>query len=160
MSQCIEIVVCHHLGFAAGAAGEIHEHGIVVVVLFGAHKGGRIHPFLMPVVETLSLARTNAHQRLESGTLGLGTDHLLHNILFAGADDGLHAGAVVAVYDIVCCEHVCGGNGHSPYLVQCEHGEPELIASLENEHHHIAAANAEAHEIGSCAVALLFDILE
>ena len=53
MSQGIQKVVSHHFGLATGATGKIHQHGVVVsVYVIGALKGGRLHPFVMPRVET------------------------------------------------------------------------------------------------------------
>ena len=55
-------------------------------------------------------------------------------------------------------EHVGGRDGHGPYFVQGKHGYPELIAALEDEHHHVATADAELLEIGGGTVALLAEV--
>ena len=71
MPQCIEETVGHHLRLAAGAAGEIHEHRVVVVVGHrGTDEGRSLVPLLMPVVEAFGLFGADAHQGLECGALG------------------------------------------------------------------------------------------
>ena len=70
MSHRVEEVVGNHFRFAACSAGEIHEHGVVVVVGHSmAHKLRSVVPLLVPVVEALSLPWTYADESLESGTL-------------------------------------------------------------------------------------------
>ena len=77
VSQCIEIVVRHHLGFAAGATGKIHQHGVAVVVDMGwSHKGGCLVPLLVPVVKCLVVAVAHRHQHLYAGTFGHGSLYL------------------------------------------------------------------------------------
>ena len=161
MSHGIEEVVSHHLRFATRSTGEVHQHCVVVVVLIRrTHEGGSIVPLLVPVVETIGLLGTDAHKNLERGAIGLRACHLLHYIILAGADDGFHAGAVVAIYYVVGGEHVGCGNCNGTDLVQCKHRQPELIATLEYQHHHVALAYAQLLEISCGTVALLLDILE
>ena len=122
MAHGIEEIMCHHLGFSACSAGEVHQHCIVVVVLLcRTHEGWCIVPLLVPVVETFCLLGPYADKSLESGTLGFRSFHLLHNIFLTGTDDSLHTGSVVAIYDVVGGEHVGGWYCHCPYLVQGEH---------------------------------------
>ena len=51
-----------------------------------------------------------------------------------------------------------GRDGHGAELMQRNDGEPELVASLEDEHHFVAAANAERLEIGGSAIRSLLDL--
>ena len=52
VSHGIEIVVGYHFRFSAGTAGEIHQHGIVVVIdMFGTLELRCLFPFILPVVE-------------------------------------------------------------------------------------------------------------
>ena len=118
MSHGIKEVVSHHLRFATRSAGEVHQHGVVVVVLFRrTHEGRSVVPLLVPIVETIGLLGTDAHKNLERGAIGLRACHLLHYIFLAGTDDGLHAGSVVAIYYVVCGEHVGCGNCNGSNLV-------------------------------------------
>ena len=51
-----------------------------------------------------------------------------------------------------------GGNGHGPQLVECQHGNPPLEAALQDEHDHVAAADAELLQVGSSLVAALLHV--
>ena len=64
MSHGVEEVVSHHLRFAAGARGEIHEHRVAIVVFLRTDKSRSVVPFLVPVVEAFSLFRTYADKSL------------------------------------------------------------------------------------------------
>ena len=55
-------------------------------------------------------------------------------------------------------EHVGGRDCHRTELMQGKHSEPELIAALEDKHHHIPPTYAELTEISRCTVGLLLDI--
>ena len=104
MAHGVEVIVGHHLGFARGSAGEVHQHRIVVAV----HEGG-LHelrcllPLTLPVVEALrdGLAmicygdillhcRTILHRSL----------NLAHHIGIVYTDDSFHRGAGVTIDDI------------------------------------------------------------
>ncbi|MPN36544.1 hypothetical protein SDC9_184053 [bioreactor metagenome] len=50
------------------------------------------------------------------------------------------------------------GNDDCPHLVQCRHRKPDLGALLENQHHHVALADAERAKQVCRAVALVFDV--
>ena len=164
VSHGIEEVVSHHLGFSAGSAGEIHEHGVAVVVLHcGPHKGRCLLHLGEVVVETLG----NGFPVVSDGDIlsdrrtffacGL---NLLHHIVVVNANDGFHRSPGVAVNDVVLGEHVRGGNHHGPNLVQCEHHNPPLVAPFQDEHHRVALANAERHEVGGGLVRLLLQLPE
>ena len=70
MSHRIKEVMGNHLRFAACSAGEIHEHGVVVVVGHSrAHKLRSVVPLLVPVVKTLRLLRAYADENLKRRAL-------------------------------------------------------------------------------------------
>ena len=100
------------------------------------------------------------HQHADAGTLGHGQAYLLGYVGVVDADDGLDRGAGVAIDNVVLGEHVGGGDDHGPQLVQGQHDDPPLIASLEDEHHRVALADAQRLEIGGGLVALLLQLCE
>ena len=122
------------------------------------HKSGCIGYLAMPVVETFGNNRTYGDERLERGTLGHCLLYLAEHILLAYADDGFHAGALVAIDNVVLGQHVCGGYDHGAELVESEHRDPPLVAALEDEHHHVAMSDAELSEIGCGLVALALQV--
>ena len=167
VAEGVEVVVGHHLGLSAGAAGEVDEHRVLVGVdVLGADEAGCLGPLLPPVVESLGhglalLAEgVDGHEHLHRGAVGHGGEYLAGDVLVVGADDGLDAGPLVAVYDVVLGEHVGGGYGHGAQLVEGEHAEPPLVVPLEDEHHLVAMAYAEALEVGGGAVGLVFQLRE
>ena len=144
VAQGIEVVVGHHLGLSAGAAGEVDEHRVLAL--------GHGLALLAEGVD--------GHEHLHRGAVGHGGEYLAGDVLVVGADDGLDAGPLVAVYDVVLGEHVGGGYGHGAQLVEGEHAEPPLVVPLEDEHHLVAMAYAEALEVGGGAVGLVFQLRE
>ena len=94
MAHRIEIVVSHHLGLSAGAAGEVHQHRVVV----GVDEGGSLKlrgllPFRLPVVETLrdGLAVIgNRNILLHCRTLRHSSLNLTYHVGIIHTDDGLY----------------------------------------------------------------------
>ena len=158
MSQRIEEVMRHHLGLSACAAGEVHQHGVRVVVgCEGALKGGRVIPFLVPRVEAFILLGAYAYQYGHGGMLH-GVLYLLHYVVLAHADNTFDARALHTILDVMRGEHVRGGDGHGAQLVEGKHAKPKLATALQDEHHHVAASHAERLEIGGRAVRYFFQL--
>ena len=167
VAQGIEEVVGHHLRFAAGAAGEVHQHGVFVAVdECRSTKLVRLLPFLAPIVESfghglrLLRQRIDGHQHFDGRTFGHGGLHLAGHIFVIDAQDGFHAGPLVSIYDVVLGEHVGRGDGHGPQFVQRQHGQPPLIVAFQDEHHLVAVADTQALVVGCGLVGLLFQLLE
>ena len=141
MSEGVEEVVSHHLRLSAGAAGEIHQHGVAVAVdVLWSDERRYVLPFGVPVVETGWHIGTHAYESLHGRALRHGFAHLREHIFLAHAYYRLHSGAGVAVYYVVLRQHVRSRYCHCSELVEREHGEPPLIPSFENEHHHVAVS--------------------
>ncbi len=162
MAQGIKVVVGDHLRLAAGAAGEIHQHGILVGIdKRRTDKAGRLAPLSLPVVEPLGYGLAVVGHRdecLHRGTLRHGLPHLLSHIRVIDTDDGLHTGPRVAVDDVVLGEHVGGRNDYGANLVERQHDDPPLIAPLEDEHDGIVLADAQREEIRGRLVRLLLEL--
>ena len=159
VAQGIKKIVGNHLGFAARTTGEVHQHGVVVVVnLTGAHKGSGLLYARLPAMETLWHVRPNADEGLHRGTIGHCALNLRKNVIFAHTNNGLNTGAVVAINNVVRGEHVGGRNGHSANFAQGQHGNPPFVLAFKDEHHHVAAANAQRLEVRCSTVALPFQI--
>ena len=58
--------------------------------------------------------------------------------------NGLYSRIVIAIYDILFGKEVRCRNGHRTNLVQSQHADPKFIAALQDEHYHIALADAKA----------------
>ena len=168
VSHGIEIVVGHHLRLSRGAAGEIHQHGVAV----GVHKGGALEfrgllPFLLPVVPAagnLGLvfrqAVADGHEFLHRRTFGHGGLHLTHHVVVVNADNGLDAGPGVSVNNVVLGQHVGGRNHHRTNLMQGQHYHPPFVAPLQDEHHGVVLADADALQVRGGLVGLLFQLTE
>ena len=142
MSHGIQEVMSHHLGLARCAAGEVHQHGVGVVVL-----GSRAFEFRcrgnlgMPVVPAARVAGITRRlvlriayldQYFHRWAFGHGSLHLAHHVRIIDANYGLHAGSSIAIYDVMFGKHVGGWYYHGRQFVQCQHGNPPFVAALEN----------------------------
>ena len=76
----------------------------------------------------------------------------------ARRDDGLDPGRIAAVDNVLFGQQVGRRDHHRAQLVQRQNREPELVAALEDQHHHIALSDAEALEIRGRAVAFALDV--
>ena len=157
--QRIREVVRHHFGFAGSAAGEVHQRNIVVAVgmLRSCERGGIGNAFV-EVLKTFGYLRAYADQLLHTRRVGHGSCDVVGNDAFAGTDNHLDVCGIAAVYNIFLGKQVCGGDNDGSQLMQCDDAEPELIAAFQNEHYHIAVADAETLEIGSRHVRIAFHV--
>ena len=79
--QGIEVVVCHHLGLAAGTAGEIHQHSVIVGVdMLRTYEGRSIRPLFLPGMPYL----------VECGVGSVKRTFLVLRIDSINSDDSLH----------------------------------------------------------------------
>ena len=160
MTECIEVIVCHHFWLACGSRCEVHQQGIFVrVYMLRTNKRSTFVPFLHPVVETFRDIRTDTDQGLDGRTLWHSLINLLYHVIIAAADDSLHACCIVAVNDVVLGKHVGSRDGNGAQLVETEHGKPPLIVTLQNQHYLIIVTDAETLEVSGSLVALLFQVL-
>ncbi len=119
MSHGVEIVVRHHLGFATGTRGEIHQHCVIVGIDEGGpYKWWNLLPLFQVVVETLGHMVANGHQCFDGRTLGHGGLHLAHHIGIVDADNSLDTGSRVTVHDVVFGQHVGSRNDDGTNLTQ------------------------------------------
>ena len=142
MAHGVEVVVCHHLRFAARAAGKVHQHRVVILVDEGRTlEFRRLPPFLPPVAESFFVAQCDIlfHRR----ALWHGQLDLTDNIIVVGADDGLHRCTRVSIDVVVLGQHVCCGDDDGANLTQREHDDPPLIVTLQNEHYGVVLADAQ-----------------
>ena len=166
----VEIVVGNHLWLPARAARKVHEHGVTVVVNEGGPlEPGCLAPLRGPVVPgqgaglrllcaVAAVGAAHLDEYLQRGALVDGGLYLADDIVVIGADNGLDRCARVAVDDVVLREHVCGGNGHGAYLAQCEHAEPPLVVSLQDEHDRVVLPYAQRQEVAGGLVGLLLQL--
>ena len=145
MSHGIEIVMSHHLRLTTGAAGEVHQHGVVIVVDKGGSDEFRcLSPFFLPVMESFGDGLTMIRDGdilFDRRALIFCSLYLTHYISIVHTDNRLDGGTGVAVDDVMFRQHVGGWNRNSPNLTQCEHHYPPLIAAFQNQHDRIVLAN-------------------
>ena len=143
VTEGVGVVVGDHLGLPAGAAGEVHQHYVVVGVdLVGTHELRGGVPLGVEIVEAFRHLWSYAYQDFDRRALRHGLAHVSEHLGIAAADYRLDGGAVVPVDYVVSGEKVGGGDSHGAQLAEGQHREPVLIAALEDEHHHIPAAYA------------------
>ena len=161
VSQRISEVVGHHLGFARGAAGEVHQRDVVVGVgVFGLDEGCGGLDALVEVFVAFGHLGTYADQTLHAGRLRHGGGDVVGDDRFARADNHLDVCSVATVDDIFLREQVGGGDDDGAQLVEGHDAEPELVAALQDEHHHVAAADAEALEVAGRHVGIALHVAE
>ena len=117
-------------------------------MLRSCERGGIGNAFV-EVLKTFGYLRAYADQLLHTRRVGHGSRDVVGNDAFAGTDNHLDVCGIAAVYNIFLGKQVCGGDNDGSQLMQCDDAEPELIAAFQNEHYHIAVADAEALEIGA-----------
>ena len=97
---------------------------------------------------------------------GFGGQFLHRNLRLRGglavgrAEDGLHVARLEAVGEVMHHQLVRRGDDHGAELVAREDREPELVVALQDEHHLVAAADAERGEVVRGAVRLLRHLAE
>ena len=84
---------------------------------------------------------------LKGWALGVGLIDVCHHRFVAAAYNGFDARTVHAVDDVLLCEEEGSGDGYGAYLVKGEHGQPELIPPLHDEHDKVALAYAEREQV-------------
>ena len=143
MAQRIGEIVRHHLGLAARARGEIHQRDIVVAIRMGRAREGRgVGDAPLEILETFRYLRAYGYHRAHAGRLGEGVYDMFGNHLLARANDHLDIGGVRPVHDILLGQQVRGGDHYRPQFMQGDDGEPELIATFQDQHHHIAPSDS------------------
>ena len=161
VSEGVGEVVCHHLGLARGAAGEVHQRDVVVGIgVFGLDEGGGVFEALVEVLVAFGHLGAYADQGLHAGRLGHGGGDVVGDDRLAGADYHLDVCGLAAVDDVLLRQQVGGGDDRRAQLVEGDDAEPEFVAAFQDEHHHVPAADAEALEVGGGAVGLALHVGE
>ena len=159
MSERVCEVVRHHLWFAGCSGGEVHQRNVVVGVdVVGTYEWGSLVASAGKVVPTVGHVGSDRDDVLQRGALRHCVLDVPDNDVVANGYDGFDVGGVTAVDDVFAGEQVCCRNGYGADFVKCYDGEPELVSTLENEHHHIAFADAQRGEICRSLVALALDV--
>ena len=147
----------YHLRLTAGSTGEVHNHGIVIVIDEGwLLEFRRLLPLGLPVVETFFVAQCDI--LLHRWTLWHGQLNLTDDVVIVSTDDGFHRGASVTIDVVVLGQHVCSGNDNGANLTQCQHNNPPLIMTLQNKHHGVVLADAQRCQVTGGLVSLLFQL--
>ena len=147
VSERICEVVSHHLGFASRAGCEVDERNVRILVSLRGYEGRGVLDSGIEILKTFRHFWTYGNEFFD----GWGFRQRLFNVveynLVAAANDSLHAGGVVAIYEVVLGEKVSGGYYDCANLVDCCDCKPKLIMPFEDEHHAVALLDAEAHKV-------------
>ena len=131
----------HHLRFTTGTRGEVHQHGVIVLIDKGrTYKLRSLLPLCLPIMEAFFLAKCDI--LLDGGTLGHSQLDLTDDIIVLSTDDSLDAGTRIAIYDVVLGQHVGSRNYDGTNLTKSQHDNPPLIMTLQNQHHRVILTNA------------------
>ena len=147
VSHSVEVVVCYHLRLTRGTAGEIHQHGILIVVdVLWTYEFRSLLPFALPVAESFRNGFPvigDGNQRIHRRTLGHSQFDLLCHVWIIHTDNRLDAGSGIAIYDIMLSQHVGSRNDDGSDLTECQHDDPPLVSALQDEHHGVVLADAQ-----------------
>ena len=159
MPQRIGEIVGHHLRLPGRSRGEVHHHDVVVGVHpLRAHERSRLLDAGVEIKKPFGDLGAHADQQFGRRAFGHGRRDVVGDHPFTRRDDGLDPGHVAAIDDVLFGQQVSRGDRHRTQLVQRQNREPELVAALEYQHHHIALSDAEALEIRGRAVAFALDV--
>ena len=125
-----------------------------------ADERGSIIDSLMEIFESFRNFRTYTDQLFHARTLGKSIFDVLQYDSFAGSHNHFDVGSVAAIDDIFLCQQVSGGDHRCSQLMQGDGAVPELIAALQNQHHHVSATDAEALEVRGRHVRIAFHVGE
>ena len=148
MTECVFVIVLGDLRVAGRAGGEEHEHWVIAAggVRRPLVLAGEERIFGVEVVPALALP-ADEDLRRQSGTLRGGALDVGGGVAVGGAEDGGDARRLKTVGEIVLVELIRRGDRDRAELMQTEDREPELVMTLEYEHHAVAALDAEGFEV-------------
>ena len=95
---------------------------------------------------------------LYCGGFGHSLLNMFRNIILINSHNHLDLGRIASEYDIFRCKHVGCRDADCTYLMQCQHGEPPLVAPLEDKHDHIPFADSQGFEVGCSLVHILLHL--
>ena len=155
-------VVLDHLGPAGGAGGDVDEHGVAVARgRLGAREDGFLGGAEGAEVEgPLRGVRADGGPVLEGGAGGEGGADVLDDDGVVGGDEHLGVGGFAAVDDVLARQQEGGRDGDGAELVEGDEGEPDVGPLLEDQHHDVALADAQAGEGAGGLVGAVADVAE
>ena len=163
VSHRIQVIVGYHLWFATGSRGKVHNHGVFVVINESRTlKLRRFYYLSLIIAESLGDGLTmisNGDILFYRRTLWHGQANLFADISIIHTDDGLDRGTGITIHNIVFGEHVGCRDDDGANLAKGQHHNPPLVAALQNQHHRVALADTNRHEVGGSLVALFFQLL-
>ena len=83
---------------------------------------------------------------------------MLQDDSFAGSYDHLDVSSVATVDDIFFSQQMSGRNDGCSQFVKGDRAIPELVAAFQDQHNHVATADAQTLEIGSRHVCVTFHV--
>ena len=120
-------------------------------------RGGALNP-CVEVFESFRNLGTDADQLFYGRALGQGVLDMLQDDSFAGSYDHLDVSSVATVDDIFFSQQMSGRNDGCSQFVKGDCAIPELVAAFQDQHNHVATADAQTLEIGSRHVCVTFHV--
>ncbi len=167
VSERILVGMKRHLRIAGRSRGEEHEHrigtaGTLPVCRAPCPLAADSFDLLVEIAPAVLLAVDRDLDDLPFFDFGLQLLKrligVLRHVAIGGDEERLHVRRLDAIGKIVGHELAGGGNDDRADLVDAEDDRPELPVTLQNEHHLIAAADAEGRKIVRNPVGLPGDI--
>ena len=157
VSQRVKVVVGHHLRMACGAGCEVDKGDIAVLGHSRSVKRRRLCNPFVKAYPALTLCVDN-NKILYSRRLGHSLFYMLWNIVLIHSHNHLDLGRIVPEYDVLGSEHVGCRDADCTDLVQGKHGEPPLVAPLEDKHDHVTLAYSKGLEEGGSLIHILLHL--
>ena len=104
MSQRVSKVVTHHLGMSCSARGEVHEHGVGVLILPKAYEGACGADALMKVEPSVGNLRPYGYAMLQCVAVGACSLYVVYDVIVATCHNCLDVCRITAILDVVCTE--------------------------------------------------------
>ena len=156
VSEGIVVVVDNHLRFTAGAAREVHNHVILCASVVNASQlchcrvdgpVSFLNVFFRQRKPPFRYFRADADALFHGWTFRIGIIDMFDNLFVATSNDGLDVCLVATIDNVLVSQQVGGRDDHCSYLMQRNDERPELVAALEDTHHHIVFLDTDTREV-------------
>ena len=130
-----------HFGVAAGAAGKVDDHDVVVVrgcIACGARETWRADFVVVVEANPVLTGLSDGHERFDNVRVFAGGVDFLLECRIIVRDDHLDVGGLKAVFQVFGGEHVRCRNGNCTNAVERQEEKPEFVAAAQNQHHAVA----------------------
>ena len=155
MSQRISKIMSHHFRFTGCTTGKVHHHDVIVGIRMNRlHERSSIGNTFLEILESFRHARSDAYHMFQCRTIRHRFNNVISNNLFTCTDNRLDIRCIATINDVFLCKQVSRRNCYCTQFMQSDDREPKFNTTLQNQHHHVAMANAETLKIRSGSIGL------